>query len=384
MSYSNKTEQQSTEDSIAATLQRLEVTVKGKRQKIEAQRLPDESYEEAEQRFYDQLTEQKKQANTAPALQKKTPSMRKAPNNEVQADFFIPNMWDVSTKDSRTIMDVAVFRLSKRDKRAGDTIRYTLSDGYIEVKAGPDGMASVWDYDIVLMGISHLTESANAYRKGLGEKPGRVFKPHVSEILKFCRRSNGGRQYEEIEAALDRLKNTTLKIVRNKKGKGGRVMRESEAEGLISNYRTIAYADNGRISNVEIELPQWIYREVVECQNPEVLTVHPEFFLIDLGIGRYLYRLARQAAGKGSAKWSFQTLYERSGSTGQLKKFTFNIRKLIATNDLPEYHLAEEQGVSGPLLVMTHRDAFMAQAEAEEDDAPEEGANDALNEEGSE
>ena len=27
----------------------------------------------------------------------------------------------------------------------------------VEVKAGADGMASIWDYDIVLMMISHLT-----------------------------------------------------------------------------------------------------------------------------------------------------------------------------------------------------------------------------------
>lgn len=362
MSHSNKAEPKSIEDKIDSTLQRIGSAIKNRSQKTEGQRSP--------QGITEELTVQKKQENTV-LDSKKTTSMRKAPNQEAQADFFIPNTWDVSTKDSRTIMDVAVFRLSKRDKRAGETIRYTLPDGYIEVKAGPDGMASVWDYDIVLMGISHLTESANAYRKGLGEKPGRVFKPNVSEILKFCRRSNGGRQYEEIEAALDRLKNTTLKIVRNRRTNGGRIMRESEAEGLISNYRTVSYADNGRISNVEIELPQWVYREVVECKNPEVLTVHPEFFLIDLGIGRYLYRLARQAAGKGTAKWSFQTLYERSGSTGQLKKFTFNIRKLIAANDLPEYHLTEEKGVNGPLLVMTHRDALDKEAD---ENAPSEGS----------
>lgn len=33
--------------------------------------------------------------------------------------------------------------------------------------------------------------------------PSRIFRPHVSEIIKFCRRSKGGRQYLEIEAALD-------------------------------------------------------------------------------------------------------------------------------------------------------------------------------------
>ena len=58
-------------------------------------------------------------------------------------------------------------------------IRYDLPDGgYVEVSSGHYGMASVWDYDLVLMAISHLTESMNRYREGRGEKPGRVYKPN--------------------------------------------------------------------------------------------------------------------------------------------------------------------------------------------------------------
>ncbi|WP_198137881.1 replication initiator protein A [Verminephrobacter eiseniae] len=48
-------------------------------------------------------------------------------------------------------------------------------------------------------------------------------------------------------------------------------------------------------------MPQWLYSEVVEVKSPAVLTVHPEYFLIEPGIGRFLYRLARRAAGKARA-----------------------------------------------------------------------------------
>jgi len=288
-------------------------------------------------------------------------TLRRPPPGDEQADFFVPALYDVATKDSRSIMDVAVFRLSKKDKRAGETIRYDLTDGYVEVKAGPDGMASVWDYDIVLMAISHLTEAMNRYRNGRGEKPGLTFRPHVSEILKFCRRSDGGRQYEEIEGALDRLKNTTIKIVRTtRKGRGSRLMREAQAEGLIANYKTVSYADTGRVAMVEVEIPGWIYREVVEAENPEVLTVHPAFFLIEPGIGRFLYRVARRAAGKGEARWAFRTIYERSGSAGTFKEFCRILRGIISINDLPEYSLGEIAGKEGQMLVMTHRDAILS------------------------
>jgi plasmid replication initiation protein len=284
-------------------------------------------------------------------------NLRKPPADDVQADFFVPALYDVGTRDNRSMMDVAVFRLSKKDKRAGEVIRYELRDGYVEVKAGPDGMASVWDYDIVLMMVSHLTEAMNRHREGRGEKPGRVFRPHVSDILKFCRKGDGTRQFEEVEAALARLQGTIIKSVREVPRDGKRALREVESEGLISRHRVISRTDTGKVASVEIEAPNWIYREVTEGKRPDVLTVHPDYFLIEPGIGRFVYRLARRAAGKGAAKWSFQLIYERSGSTGTLKKFTENLRRIIGADDLPEYTLQEEAGKDGPLLVMRHRDA---------------------------
>lgn len=356
-------------DALDKSLARLKVGIEAQqRKRIEAAVRPGETFAQAERRLQaDDVTMGQKEARAQAAP---SSSMRTPPDGDAQADFFVPVLYDVATKDSRSIMDVAVFRLSKKDKRAGETIRYELVDGYVEVKAGPDGMASVWDYDIVLMAISHLTDAMNRYREGRGEKPSRLFRPHVAEILKFCRRSDGGRQYEEIEAALDRLKSTSLKIVRTRKGKGGRMMREAEGEGLLSNYRTVSYAENGRMASMEIEVPRWIYQEVVEARNPEVLTVHPEYFLIEPGIGRFLYRLARRAAGRDRARWSFKLIYERSGSVGTFKEFCRILRRLIDANDLPEYTLAEVVGKVGPMLIITNRGATpdLPGEDAESDD----------------
>lgn len=332
-----------TTDSLLSTIESMR---ENHRQRIEAGALPGETFEQAEQRIM-KKREDSKPANPA----KPAPSLvRKPPQGGEQADFFVPGMYDVDGRDGRSVMDVAPFRLSKKDKRAGDVIRYDLPDGYVEVKAGPDGMASVWDYDIVLMMVSHLTEAMNRHREGKGEKPGRVFRPHVSDILKFARRGDGSRQVEEVEGALDRLRGTTIKTVRDK-GK----TRTTEAEGLISRYRVLSRTDTNKIASVEIEAPEWIYREVIAGQIPKVLTVHRDYFLIDAGIGRYLYRLARRAAGQSNAEWSFRTIYERSGSTGTFKKFCFTLRKIIEADDLPEYALREIAGKDGPKLVMTLR-----------------------------
>jgi hypothetical protein len=114
----------------------------------------------------------------------------------------------------------------------------------------------------------------------------------------------------------------------------GRTIVESKGESLINNYRVIGYKETGKVNYIEIEIPRWIYQEVMEAENPDVLTVHSDFFLIDPGIGRFLYRLARRAAGKGQAKWAFKTLYERSGST----EFCGKLRRLINSNDLQNTH----------------------------------------------
>jgi plasmid replication initiation protein len=295
----------------------------------------------------------KKLAKTAEKARERKAAtvLRKPPRGKAD----VSKRYDIGTKDNRSIMDVAVFRLSKKDKRAGDIIRYEMPDGYVEVKAGPDGMASVWDYDIVLMAISRLTEAMNQYRKGQGDKPGRTFRPRAAEILKFCRRSDGGKQKDDLVDAMERLSTTHIKMERIKRMPDGQAVVISEGESLISRYRVISREKSGKVDTVEIEIPSWIYEEVVESKNPDVLTVHPDFFLIEPGVGRFLYRLARKAAGKGQAKWTFKTLYERSGSTGKFKEFCRLVRKLIESNDLPEYMLAEESGHSGPLLVMARR-----------------------------
>lgn len=314
--------------------------------RIEDEARPGESWADAAARLRKQQEVKQPRSN-----------IRKPPADDCQPDFFVSGFYDVGAKDSISIMDVAVGRLSKRDKRAGEIIRYELPDGFVEVTAGPYGMSSIWDYDLVLMMISHLTEAMNRYREGRGEKPGRTYRPHLGDILKFCRRGDGGRQFDEIVGALDRLKGTTIK---SERGMGAE--RKIIGEGLINNYEVISYTESGKVASVEIEVPKWLYKEITEGKRPAVLTVHPDYFLIESGIGRYIYRQARRAAGKDQAVWAFQTLYQRSGSAGTLKKFTENLRKIIAANDLPEYHLEEQQGQIGPLLVMTNR-AWLADLE---------------------
>ena len=282
------------------------------------------------------------------------PSRRKQAIASTQGDFFTPVLYDVGTRDNRGIMDVAVFRLSKKDKRPNSVIRYDLPDGFVEVSSGPHGMASVWDYDIVLMAISHLTEAMNRYRAGKGDKPSQTFRPHIGDILKFCRKENGGNQKDAVVGALLRLSTTYVAIERTNMLRG-EMRTTTEGETLIGKTKTISAAKSGKVEYVEIKIADWMYDEITQGVKPDVLTVHPDYFLSESGIGRFVYRLARKAAGKDTAVWGFKTIYERSGSQGSLKEFNRMLRELIANDDLPEYSLAEEEGKDGPMLRMVHR-----------------------------
>ncbi|QSL90518.1 replication initiator protein A [Pseudomonas atacamensis] len=283
------------------------------------------------------------------------PSRRKqAVGGVSQGDFFTPVLYDVGARDSRGVMDVAVFRLSKKDKRANSVIRYDLPDGHVEVSSGPHGMASVWDYDIVLMAVSHLTEAMNRFRDGKGEKPSQVFRPHIGDVLKFCRKDNGGNQKDAVAGALQRLSTTFVGIERTNMLRG-KLLTTTEGENLIGPFRIISNAKNDKIEYIEIKLADWMYQEITQGTKPDVLTVHPDYFLRESGIGRFVYRLARKAAGKDMAVWGFKTIYQRSGSTGSPKEFNRLLRELITANDLPEYSLSEEEGKEGPMLRMVHR-----------------------------
>jgi len=295
-------------------------------------------------------------------------SRRKQAVGTTQGDFFTPVLYDVGARDSRGVMDVAVFRLSKKNKRANSVIRYDLPDGHVEVSSGPYGMASVWDYDIVLMAVSHLTEAMNRYRDGKGDKPSQYFRPHIGDVLKFCRKDNGGNQKDAVVGALQRLSTTFVGIERTNMLRN-KLMTVTEGENLIGPFRAISNAKD-KVEYIEIKIADWMYQEITQGTKPDVLTVHPDYFLRESGISRFIYRLARKAAGKDTAAWGFRTIYERSGSEGSLKEFTRSLREIIAADDLPEYSLAEEDGQVGPVLRMVHRSQINNWKETPPVDAP--------------
>jgi len=283
----------------------------------------------------------------------KKSTLRQPPVADDQPDFFVPSLYDVPVKDDLDLMEVAVFRLAKRQGSV-NKLRFDLKNAVVEVTGSSEnGLATIYDYDLVIMMVSHLAEEIRRHRKEGGLKPTNKFRPHSTEIFKFCRTSIGGNQYDQLEAALERLQGTYIKYTPKR---GSR--RRSDLFPLIAGARIVSETDKGRVGLLEITIPDWLYNGVVNHKNPEILTMNPDYFLIRTGLGRFVYRLARKAAGAGEAFYSAKTVHMRSGSTREFKKFLHDLRKLIRANDLPDYVLTEEKGKDGPVLRMTARAAI--------------------------
>ena len=297
-----------------------------------------------------------------PAQRTPRRTTRTPPDDDAQLMFFVPSVHDAPIKDDFNLMDIAPFALSKTTGEG--VIRYELKDSIITVEGGAEvGLATAYDYDIVINMISHLAEATRRFRqdeaKGLRPtEPARIYRPAAAEILKFCRRELGGKQYQDLEKALDRLAATRIRIT-NLKAPTDKYRREHENFPLIGKTKVVSRTSQDRIDLVEIEIPDWIYNGVFRPDGkPTILTLNPDYFLINRPIAKFIYRLARKAAGETQALYSLREIQKRCASKLPKHKFRAAIEEIIEatrSNPLPDYDLRLEESSGGPMLRMINR-----------------------------
>lgn len=323
--------------------------------------LPNDPLNQALRRLGEAIKDDERRKDLIGALVTDLPApvMRDAPRDDAQLAFFVPVIYDAPIKDDLNLMDVAPFSLSK-SKREG-VITYELKDSTITIDGSAGaGLATAFDYDIFLHMVSYMAEEARRYRVSLskGQRPhlpARVYRPNVAHILKFCRRNSGGKQYKDVESALDRLAGTRIKIVNLSNGH----RREVVNMPLIQAYKVISKTTSGHVDEVEIGIPDWVYNGIVKDEgNPHILTINPDYFLISQSIGRVIYRLARKAAGKTKAEYGLTELHKRSGSTQARPQFAQMLRRFVASTkmfEFPDYDLELADGRDELKLVMRYR-----------------------------
>jgi plasmid replication initiation protein len=296
------------------------------------------------------------------------PSMtaaRKAPATE-QFDIFLPYIADLPMRDQREMMERPFFSLAK-SKRV-KPIDYTSPDGKVRVhvSANPDyGMATIWDADILIYCISKIVAARDAGDNDFG--PSIFVSPY--ELLKSIARETGGKNYQELMAAIKRLKTTTIET--NIRGGKSRIaifnwLAEVEGEGRESE-------NPEQLKTLELRVSNWLFKGIMSGKG--VLTLDREWFLLKGGLERVLYRIARKHAGDQAHGWTcrFDVLYQKTGSEEPQRNFAVRLRRLVKRDGLPRYTMRLAKTADGSEAVH-----FIARSHVKEEAAAPKSLGDQL------
>ncbi len=267
-------------------------------------------------------------------------AVRPPPRGEQQPDLFAASFADIPIRDQRDTMERPFFSLAKKPRTT--PIEYHVGNVWVEVSANSKfGMATIWDADILIWASTQVTEALDRHLT-----PARTIKFHPYNLLKSIRRTTGGADYARLRAALERLTHTAVRTNIRAEGK----QKFSSFHWLESWTETID-ATTGEPTGMTMTLPDWLYDGIV--QRGGVLTIHEDYFLLTGGIERWLYRVARKHAGSQVTGWSFtmRQLFEKSGSSARFSGFVIDIRRVVATNQLPEYELSIDRNGEGDEIV---------------------------------
>jgi plasmid replication initiation protein len=251
------------------------------------------------------------------------------PDRHPVRDFFIADILNWALKADQASMEHPFFGLSKKpDLRIR---HYEHNGNKVTIKPGPDGIATIWDRDILIYGVSQLVEAINQ---------GRPVSPTIRltayDLLVTTNRHTGGGDYDQLQKAFDRLAGTRISTDIRTNG-----IRQREGFGLIDAWKIIEkHPANGRMVAVELRLSDWLFNAVL---GREVLTLSRDYFRISGGLERRLYELARKHCGH-QTKWriSLELLHKKSGTTGNLREFRRKLKGIAEADALPEYRLRYE------------------------------------------
>ncbi|MET4554216.1 plasmid replication initiation protein [Bradyrhizobium sp. JR1.1] len=202
---------------------------------------------------------------------------------------------DLAPRDAQDLMAYPFFSLAKTKRIAPIDLRACAIA--IRVEAVPEqGMATIWDADVLISAASQIVEARNA-----GLKPSCLMAATPYEILTFVGRGTSASDYDRLKAGLDRHQSTTvLTSIRQP------AERRRHRFSWINEWKETADA-NGRPFGLELILPDWFYAGVIN--DALVLTIDRTYFDLTGGLERWLYRLVRKHGGCQDGGWSFDLVH---------------------------------------------------------------------------
>jgi len=254
---------------------------------------------------------------------------RLLPERHPNRDFFVADILDWALKDDRASMEHPFFSLAKTPDLKER--HYERNGNRITITPSIKGLATIWDKDILIYAISQLIEALNQ-----GRPISRTVRLTAYDFLVVTNRSTGGRAYDLLAAAFDRLKGTVIKTDIHTNG-----LRQREGFNLIDRWKIIERNPaNSRMVAIELTLSEWLYNAVI---GREVLTLNRKYFQLDGGLERWLYELSRKHCGNQTC-WviGMELLHKKSGSSGSVREFRQQVKGIAKADLLPDYHLRYE------------------------------------------
>ena len=229
-------------------------------------------------------------------------------------------------KDDQDLMAFPFFSLSKRPRY--DPIEYVDGSGRtIRIEAGPKGMATIWDAELINYAVSLINEALEK-----GEPVSNKIRFKVGDFLRFANRGTGGNKHQRFREMLERLNTTRVKtnIERD-----GRVL--DTAFHLIDSYALAGKRTRNGIEpgQCEIAINEWFFGAMLSER--QVLTVNRAYFKLTSGLARKIYQLARKHAGANTWECGLHLLHKKCGATEPVRNFKGRLQKLIENDAIPDY-----------------------------------------------
>jgi len=248
------------------------------------------------------------------------------PVRHPQGDLFICDVADAILKDDMASMEHPFFSLSKKPDTS--VRRYTNNNKWVEIVPSVKGLATIYDKDILIYCISQIIAKMKN-----NVEPSRYVRIISKELLIFINRNIGGKDYEALRDALDRLDGTRIRT----NVKTGDI-EAHKGFGLIDSYDIKRSEKSGRIVEMNVVLSEWVFNAI---KAREVLTLHRDYFRLRKPIERRVYEIARKHCGK-QPQWAIGLLLlkNKCGSRSSNKEFRRAIRGLVKGDYLPDYYIS--------------------------------------------
>lgn len=239
-------------------------------------------------------------------------------------DLFLSAVSDVKVKSQQDLMSRNFFSLTKNRV---DRIEHRFGSDFVHITGRQDlGVATIWDYDILMFLISQVVDKKNK-RQAIKRR----IRFTLYDFLKWKGSTRSfGNSYERFLSSLRRLQGTHVRTSIRR--------RNTEADWefyWISELKAIQFFDDNQTkSRAEFEcvLAEWVFESVVK--DNLILTIDREYFRLSSGLERWLYLFARKSAGNQKKGWvvSFEDLYQKSASRSSLRYFKKQVKQIVDKN----------------------------------------------------